>query len=267
VGIFLLVILAWILLQGNQRPPTAPAEGDSFNGPPPTSQPAGGVLRVAELNIAGGVGGADNKLDLDRTADAIRGFDLVGLEEIHGGGFLQSEDQAQILGEKLKLPWLFAPVERRWWRDAFGNGAITSLPILHWQRFPLSGDSATSNRNFILLRAQYQGQPLNVLITHLSRDSDRPHELKTVISLFESLQEPAILMGDLNSVPTDPQMLELHKAPGVADAIGDEMGDKIGGNIDWIFTRGLRVVRAGTSDNGASDHYLAWAELRLPGNP
>ena len=128
----------------------------------------------------------------------------------------EAKTRRKSLGEKLKLPWLFAPVERRWWKDSFGNGALTSLPILHWQRIPLGGEEATSHRNLLLLRVQFSGQPLNVLITHLSRDADRPHELRSVISLFQSLQEPALLIGDLNSEPADPQISELRKTAGVA---------------------------------------------------
>ncbi|MDP9174802.1 MAG: endonuclease/exonuclease/phosphatase family protein [Planctomycetota bacterium] len=263
VALFVVLIAAFFALDGNERVPTSAAEGDSFNGAQPASRPSGDILRVAELNIAGGVGKADNRLDLDRTAAAIHGYDLIGLEEVHGADLLASEDQAQILGEKLNLPWLYAPVERRWWKDSFGNAAITSLRVDHWQRIPISAEDASTHRNVLMLRVDLNGRPLNVLITHLDRKDDRPHELRAVITLFESLREPAILMGDLNSDPSDPRIAALQKEPGVGDPVGQALGDKVGANLDWIFTRGFRVNHSGITDNGASDHYLAWAELEL----
>jgi len=257
VALLLLIVVAVFIGQGNQKIPTGPAAGDLLAGPP-ASRPSGNLLRVATFNIDGGVGKADGRLDLDRTAAAIRGYDLVGLEEVH------SNDQIQTLSQKLAMPGLFAPVERQWWHESFGNGVLTSLDLDHWQRIPLSNPNADSNPNLLLLRLQFAGKPLNVIITHLERHVDRQTELRSVVSLFESLQEPAILMGDLNCGKDEAQIATLRNTPGVTDAIGKALNDKTPDSVDWIFARGLGVVRSGFIDNGASDHPVAWAELSVP---
>jgi endonuclease/exonuclease/phosphatase family metal-dependent hydrolase len=251
LAIFLIIVAGFMAWQGSQKIPLGAASGTTFVGPAPASRPSGDVLRVATFNIDGKSG--------DATADTMRGFDLIGMEEVHGCCPLSKSNEAEILGDKLNMPALFAPVERQWWHDAFGDGALTTLPVDHWQRFPLSNEIADSNREVLVLRLEFAGKPLNVLITHLERHDDLENELATVISLFQSLQEPAILMGDLNLAPNDPQIDSLRKSSGVIDPIGDSHGD----SFDRIFARGMRSLDSGLIDKGASDHPLAWAELEL----
>jgi endonuclease/exonuclease/phosphatase family metal-dependent hydrolase len=255
VVIFLIVAAGFFAWEGSQKNPMGPASGTSLNGPGLTSQPSGDTLRVATFNIDG--------KDGDPTADTMRGFDLIGIEEVHGLGAFSKSNQAEVLGQKLNLRWLFAPVERQWWSDAFGDGVLTSLPVEHWQRFPVANENASSNRQLLVLRLQFAGRPLNVLITHLQTQDDRENELATVGSLFLSMQEPAILMGDLNSKNDAPGIQLLRKAPGVIDPIGDDVIAKNGESWDRIFVRGMQSVGSGFIDKGASDHPLAWAELKL----
>jgi endonuclease/exonuclease/phosphatase family metal-dependent hydrolase len=256
LAIFLIVVAGFFLWQGGERIPAGPASGNSLNGPPPTTRPTGDTLRVATFNIDG--------KDGDATVDTLRGFDLIGLQEAHGLGPLSKSNQVEVLGQKLNLPWLFAPVERQWWSEAFGDGVLTSLPVEHWQRIPLASESADSNREILLLRLQFNSRPLNVLITHLTTQQDnREPELAAVSSLFLSLQEPAILIGDLNSKNDDPLIQSLRKAPGVIDPIGDTVIAKKMESWDRIFARGMQSTGSGFIDKGASDHPLAWAELKL----
>jgi endonuclease/exonuclease/phosphatase family metal-dependent hydrolase len=247
----------------NGASPSPNGASPSPNGASPSpivSNPATARLRVATFNIDGGVGGTDNKFDLDRTAAAMRGFDFVGMEEVHGDLF--GPDQARILGQKLNMSWLFAPVESQWWHDAFGDGAVTSLPVSFWERIPLANAGADSNRELLWTRATFAGKPLNVLVTHLERHGDRAAELRTCITLFESFEGQSILMGDFNTQKDDPQIAALRQRPDVADATGKfALGDKNPDTYDWIFARGLKATAGGFIDNGASDHALSWAEF------
>ncbi len=242
IAAFILIVAGLFIFDGSRKIPTPFASGNALH-PAPTAPvtPPADFLRVATVNIAGGVGKTDGRKDLDRTAAALQGFDLIGLQEVHGGNIFGSPDQAQLLGQKLNLPWLFAPVEHQWWRDAFGDGILTSRRVTHWQRIPLAGAAANSNRELLWVQLDFAGQSVNVLITHLSRDADREAELRTAITLFKSLQTPVILMGDLNSNKDDPQIADLRKDPSVADPVGDALNPKMPETIDWIFARHLKA--------------------------
>jgi endonuclease/exonuclease/phosphatase family metal-dependent hydrolase len=257
VTLFLILVAALFVWQGSQKIPLGAAAGTALNGPAPTSRPGGDSLRVATFNIDGEDG--------DATADTMRGFDLIGMQEVHGGCPVFGSNGAEVLGAKLNLQWLFAPVEQQWWRDAFGDGILTSLPVEHWQRFPLNNEGADSNRELLILRLKFNGKPLNVLNTHLDRGDDRENELTTAASLFQSMQAPAILLGDFNSQSDDPQIQALRSIPGVIDPIGDKVAASNNESWDRIFARGMTCVDCGFIDKGASDHPLAWAQLKLSG--
>src|ERR1700722_9765901 len=95
----LVVVVIW---QGMVRRPTPAAHGMVFHAvASPVVYGGGDTIRVATFNIAGGVSPVDNRFDLDRTAKYLRGFDFVGLEEVHGGERLDFKDGEQVLGEAL----------------------------------------------------------------------------------------------------------------------------------------------------------------------
>ena len=256
------VILVALFWDGYHRRPTAAAEGISFFGnvPDPVSAGTAKPFRVGIFNIAGGYG-IDHRRDLDRTAKTLEGCDFIGLNEVHAGFPWQKQNQALLLGAKLNLSWLFAPTERRWWQDDFGNGVLSKIPVAHWQRFPISTRAAKSNRNVVLVRAQYQNRTLNILITHLDRHEDHDGELRAVAELFLSLAEPAILMGDLNDSASHPEIRRLQTTPGVTDVTG--LAPTKHRDSDWIFSRGLTCARADLKEEGASDHPFYWADFEL----
>jgi endonuclease/exonuclease/phosphatase family metal-dependent hydrolase len=250
IAVFILFILLLVAFQGNQKIHAGPAEGTDLSGQSSTTQPAGPTLRVATFNIDGGAEG------IDHVAHAMTGFDLTGLEEVHGS------DQTDYLAQSLHQASLYAPVETQWWFKTFGNGVVTDLPVTHWLRIPISANDSDSNRNVLLLRATFAGHPLNVLITHIDRHGDHAAEIRTVSHLFLSVETPAILMGDFNVTEdsnahdADPEIAALAATPGVIDPIGKA--------YDRIFARGLVAKDSGYVEEHASDHPLAWAELSLP---
>jgi endonuclease/exonuclease/phosphatase family metal-dependent hydrolase len=259
-----ILLIALVIWQGLIKRPTAPEFGNTLHAvanalPAPT----GATLRVTTFNINGGVGPEDNVLDLSRTAKFLHGFDVAGMEEVHGAAITDWRDQAQILGEMMHMPWLFAPSERRWWHDYFGNGILCDLPVNRWERLPLSTSESESNRSMLRVFCTWHGHPLAIIVTHLDRHADHDIELGAVIASFYDTPEPAILLGDLNvdADPNDPQLDELRHDPAVTDALAIGMGPSFVKTNDWIFARGLKCVAGGLTDNDASDHKLAWAEL------
>ena len=252
------------LWASSTRMPSGPAAGTSFDGTP-SANVARRTIRVGVFNIHGGRG-VDRRRDIGRTADVLRGLDIAGLNEVLGPKLWWQTDQCRQLGDQLDVRWLFAPTESRWWDGSFGNGMLTTLPVVSWQRIPLPLAGAHTYRNIVLTSVEVDGRRVQVLLTHLdSRDNERRQEqLRTAGSLFLAISEPAILMGDMNSVPNDAEIERLLSAPGVVDAVAASMPQVPENRIDWIFVRGLRSVASGCENNGASDHSLWWAELELP---
>jgi len=258
-GVLLLTLsIGAIVGTGADRVQAPPLSGTGFRGPVnaiPSDRP---TLRIGVYNIRGGRG-TDDRHDLTRTASALRDVQVVGLNEVRGQG---QDDNAGELGRLLNLPSLFAPSERRWWRDSFGNGMLCALPVEGWVRLPLPGTQGAGHRTALLTRVVWNDRVVNVLVTHIDRTTDRAVQLRTVIDLFQSLEPPSVLMGDLNTNRDDEQLQALIRE-GATDALGTILRERDQpGRIDWILTRGLTVTDAGWIDQGASDHPFVWAEVK-----
>jgi endonuclease/exonuclease/phosphatase family metal-dependent hydrolase len=263
-----------VVYSGYQRQPCGADAGRRLNGDvtaaPPratrhTPRATRHSLRIGTLNMHGGKG-RDGRRDLVRTAELLAELDFAALNEVQGAFGWQTAGQAEQLGRRLGLRWLFAPTEERWWHYRFGNCALSSLEVTNWQIIPLRRETSHTYRNAVLLAARHDGAAVHIVATHLERgdEREREHQLRAVSELFLALAEPAILLGDLNTTLADTEMQRLISQPGVHDPLGEALGAAAPPHIDWILTRGLRTLDAGLIDNGASDHPLLWAELALP---
>jgi endonuclease/exonuclease/phosphatase family metal-dependent hydrolase len=266
---FCLIIVAAALAvfwyYGHRRVATGYSMGRALNGQAQLSPLDKSSLRFATFNIHGGRN-ANGVRNLVSTVLTLQGFDIIGLQEVHGPRLINLRDQAQIIGQSLEMAWLFAPTERHWWRDDFGNGLLSKLPVNQWERFVLAGPPrGGGRRNVVFATLSTRGQKLHILITHLDKNQYQKTQLRAVIKMFLALDPPAVLMGDLNARQTDSQIRSLLARPGVVDPIGEVLGDQDLSRVDWILARGLLTVAAGTIDLGASDHPCLWAELKIPG--
>jgi endonuclease/exonuclease/phosphatase family metal-dependent hydrolase len=263
IAITLVFLAGLIYYGGDKRQPVPAAVGNSLSGiphEPPSAEP---TLRVATFNIHGGID-RNHRFNLGRTADALKGFDLVVLNEVHGPYFWQAQGQTEQLAALTGNRWLFAPTEERWWHHRFGNAALTSANVTHWQTIALPSHGR-GYRNMLLMTVPHGDRTIHIVGTHLDRadPDDRAEQLQAAGGLFLSLAEPAILLGDLNTTADDPLLRSLLQESGVHDPLQEALGHGGPPHIDWILTRGLETVDAGIIDNGASDHPLVWAELRM----
>ncbi len=227
---------------------------------------ASAPLRVATFNTHAGVG-RDGIRDLGRTAEALKDLDLAALQEVRNPPFEFTGPQVADVAERLQMGWIFVPAERRWWHDHYGNALLTRLPLSDYVRIPLPTPSRQRFRAALLTNFTHWGRTVHVLTVHIDKDTEgdtHDIQLRTAFDLFLSLNEPAILLGDLNEFSTHPEMVRLMHTPGVHNALADIPGPTVKKNpIDWIFTRGLRTVRAEWIANPASDHPVARADLEL----
>lgn len=253
--IVLLPVLGIVAYAAFSRWPTGAAVGGAGSmhlTTQPTTRP---TLRIATFNI-----NSARQRGLDAIAKEIEGFDLVGLQETRNT--LTERPQVEQLGELARLNALFAPTERTQFRDDFGNGVLTRLPVESWQRIPLPGTQSSGHRNVLVIETRLGDKPLTVMVTHIDRVIDRAQQLQYVWELIDDHPGPLVLMGDFNSVEDDPLLHHFRaEAPDAIESLGHApKADR----VDWIFTRGVKVLDAGVRDTGASDHPLVWAELTLP---
>lgn len=254
--------------EGQLRRPIGPSAGSLdvriVASTVPTDQPA--RLKLGTYNIHMGKG-TDGRRDLSRIAGVLGGLDFIGLNEVLGPGLFEHDDQAAVLGRELRMTGLFTPTEERWWHARFGNGLLSRLDVASWQVVPLARTFGKSYRNLLHVRARAaNGSPVNIVVTHIDRSDDRERhaQLRTAADYFLALAQPAILLGDMNSDASDPEIVRLLAAPDVVDPLGKVKGFQTPRHIDWIFTRGVDVVDAGITPAGPSDHPHVWAELIVP---
>jgi endonuclease/exonuclease/phosphatase family metal-dependent hydrolase len=225
-----------------------------------------GPLRVATFNIHAGVG-RDGIRDLSRTATALADVDVAALQEVRNPLFGFRGPQVSQVADTLGMAWLFVPAEKRWWRNDYGNGLLTRVSLADCVRIPLPTPSRQRFRAALLANFSYHGRTVHLLCVHIDKDEEQnTHDLqlRTVFNLFLSLEEPAILMGDMNEFASHPELVRLLKTPGVHNALAEIPHPTVKSNpIDWIFTRGFRTVRAQWRVTPSSDHPVACAELEI----
>jgi endonuclease/exonuclease/phosphatase family metal-dependent hydrolase len=259
VAIAILATLC-IAIDGEIRTSTGPTSGQGCSGSLP-SLPAGkDVFRIGTFNMHSGVG-EDDVYNLNRTIESIRDTDFCALNEVRGRFSGEPRNQAQELALATNHAWLYLPSERRFWHDDFGNGLITRLPIREWVRMPLpTYPSHGGLRNATILRVEFGNRRVQILLTHIDRSKDQANQIRMVARLFDSLAEPAMLLGDLNATSDNPDVRNLLSLPGVHDCITEGKGQPRN-RIDWILARGMKTVAGGQIANGASDHPMYWVDV------
>lgn len=172
-----------------------------------------GGLRVLSYNIRIGIG-MDRRVDLERTAEAIRGArpDLVALQEVdrltdRSGGV----DQARVLAEKLEMHFAFGYASARPGGE-YGVAILSRWPILESSNhaLPRVGNNETRTVLSALIDIPGLGK-VRFLNAHLQNAVERREErllqIAEINRLFgEGDGIPAVLGTDLNAFPDTPEM-------------------------------------------------------------
>jgi endonuclease/exonuclease/phosphatase family metal-dependent hydrolase len=252
------VVVALAVFAGTHKYAAGDAAGVHLEGAVVAAATRPASVKIATYNIHSGRSEA-GKLDLELTARTLEGFDIIALNEVAGVGVLTAQDQAEQLGRRLNMLWLYAPSERRMGMSYFGNGLLSRFPASQWQRTQLASVHEHAKRSILYAELDVGATKLHLLIAHVARQADHDDQLRLICQRFLSLPTPAVLIGDMNTQRSDPILQGLLQAPGVTDAIGSKESQR----IDWIVTRGAKVLEAGSRDLGASDHPMYWAEISL----
>lgn len=193
---------------------------------PATAAPAERHLRLLSCNILAGarvahyrdyvtrsisaVLPARSKLDnLDRLAEVLPQFDVIGLQEADAGslrsGFL---NQTRYLAETSGMPfWSYQPNRAMAHVAHSANGLISRLEPKSVLDYPLP--SRIPGRGALLAQFGEGENALAVMIAHLSLSaSARARQLGFIAELLQDFPH-AVLMGDLNSEPDSMEMRQL----------------------------------------------------------
>lgn len=175
-------------------------------------------LRLAAFNIAHGRG-SDRRVDLDRTASAIRRTTahVICLQEVdrHFGERSQHLDQALELSRALDMQVVFGASVTRSAKHGrareYGNAVLSRLPILTHELHLLPGGTGQEPRSAQRLLVELDGGALWVINTHLSHDSAdiRRRQARAVRDLVGPDMGAAVIAGDFNADNDAPELSAL----------------------------------------------------------
>lgn len=264
------------------------------------------TTRVMTWNIRSGAGNdeADPGLDrirhLDRLAEVIRASraDVVGLQEVdrywsRSGGV----DQARMLAEALGMESAFAP---NWLPEGgtvagnapqYGVALLSRWPLRVIRHTRFGTPEGWEPRGVLVATVELaDAGTMQVANTHLQVDppgrdgvarDQRADGIAVTLREIGNLEEPALVMGDFNAEPGNPELAGLEAGgSGWLDCWrtvhGDDPGYTIPAlpaaspsrRIDYLFvTEATTVVHAQVVMDGrtrlASDHYPVLADLLL----
>lgn len=208
--------------------------------------------------------------NLNRIAHLLRPFDIVGLQEVDGGGARSHNIiQTQYLAEHAGFPHWHNQVNRRIGNLALhSNGLLSRLKPDAVHDYKLPG---LPGRGALLARFGRLGKPaLYLCVLHLALGQRaRLRQLAFVSDLIEDLPY-VIVMGDLNCEPHSPELKLLTRSTQLADPAHEirtfpswrphRMLDHI------LVTPGLKVEHVHAINFACSDHLPIAMDVQLPEN-
>jgi endonuclease/exonuclease/phosphatase family metal-dependent hydrolase len=242
-------------------------------------------LKVASFNIQTGIGTSSyqeyltgswrhilpsNKRipNLNRIAELLKSFDIVGLQEAEGGGARSRHIvQTEYLAKAGGFPYWHHQVNRRIGDIAVhSNGLLTRIKPDFLRDYKLPG---LPGRGAILARfGTRPDEALYLCVLHLALS--RRARLRQLAFVSELIGDRSyvILMGDLNCGPNSPEIRLLTGATRLCDPVREiktfpswrphRMLDHI------LVTPGLRVDKVHALNFACSDHLPIAMEIRLP---
>lgn len=205
--------------------------------------------------------------NLDRIADQMQGFDMIGLQEADCGSFRSNQiQQAQYIAFRADLAHCFTQVTRDIASIAsIGLGLLSRFPCIHMERHRLPG--SRHGRGLIEAVFHIAGNDIAVFVTHLSlKKSSRIRQLR-YIAQQANRYEDAILMGDFNCEPDSDEFTmlireaSLHPHGNPPPSFQSWQPQR---RIDHILTRGKpHVIKIETIPFIGSDHLPIIAEIQI----
>ena len=235
----------------------------------PKSPAANDTLDIVSFNIQYGkrIGRAVEEF---REALVLRRADIILVQEI-------DENDMQKIARALRLNSVYYPSVLHVHGEHFGNGILTSLPILRHGKIilpypnPICGHSRTA----VFADLDWNNTSVRVYCAHTEVPSlGREKRLKQFEAILNSLPDSithAVIGGDFNTLAesTVDTMDSLAKQRGLARVtrgVRYTVSSVLGilkFNLDHIYTRGFGLLDSGTyEDSKSSDHIPVWVKIR-----
>ncbi len=238
-------------------------------------------FRVVTFNLHGETG--HTVAHALATDPALRGADLVILEEVHG------QDHCSVACEVANQLGFQAAYQPEF-TDRGGTDGVAILsraPIESAQTIPLPYFNVHINdelgRAALAATLRIDGMPVTVYAVHLTNRltvKQRRQQMMPVIEHAEKAGTPVIIAGDFNTSPftwlghvipvltgtQDDRLEELMRAHGFQTPVKDSGATShwLAMKLDGIYTRGFTTTRFATADAlDISDHLALWAQMSL----
>ncbi|MFN5744477.1 MAG: endonuclease/exonuclease/phosphatase family protein [Methylococcaceae bacterium] len=206
--------------------------------------------------------------NLNRIAHVIKPFDIVGLQEVDGGGLRSHRIvQTQYLAEHAGFPYWHNQINRRFGTIALhSNGLLSRIKPHDVHNYRLPG---LPGRGAVMARyGRNGGTSLHVCVLHLALTRKaRLRQLSFVSELLSDAQH-AVVMGDFNCEPGSPELELLTRNSHLCDpgvAVSTFPSWKPNRMIDHILvTPSLRVEDVSVIPFPCSDHLPVAMDIALP---
>ncbi|WP_040950235.1 endonuclease/exonuclease/phosphatase family protein [Gorillibacterium massiliense] len=220
-------------------------------------------IRAMTFNIHHGQG-MDGKTDIARIAREIESVDadIIALQEVdrfHPRSYFH--DQLFRVTHKLGVHGAFAS-SIHLGLTRYGNAILSRHPFLSKRVTYLQGTQ--ERRSILTVKLDLGDCPLTVVNTHIgvfAKEKDR--QFKELRKELESLDEPALLMGDFNMLPSDPRLQNMPigwRKIGLQEMTPTHATN--GKEIDHIFRNmPVKMERTWVKFTTASDHHAVVADI------
>ena len=206
--------------------------------------------------------------NLDRIAQLISDYDIVGLQEVDGGS-LRSYfvNQVAYLAERSRHPFWHQQTNRNLGKIAkHSNGLLSRFQPSEIVEYKLPG--MMPGRGTLMVRYGHNDNPLVLMLVHLALGKrTRLYQLDFVAELVRDYQHVCV-MGDFNCSPDSDEMLHLFNKTDLC--LPEERhltfpAWRPARNIDHILTSAsIKVEEMKVLNEALSDHLPIAIEISLP---
>jgi len=206
--------------------------------------------------------------NLDQIAHLLRGYDIVGLQELDAGSHRTGYvDLTEYLAQRAEYPFWYHQLNRNYGPLAqHGNGFLSRLRPTEVSEHRLP--SLIPGRGAMLLRYGHGTESLVVIMVHLSLSRRARRKQLAFVAELANQYRHVVVMGDMNCSPASAEMGQLFRTTGLREPI-EELRTfpswRPQHHIDHILVSdSLQVHACHVLNNAHSDHLPIAMEVVLP---